>query len=141
MLSMRISSAPDIPYLFAQIVHLDETSLQAVEEHSETTDKKGNVKSDQIPTKNVQFNSLLFVSLSTVSVGSTQVSMASLYHIDNLVSHLQYRIHKHADRPQDLGDCCVVIQRSDSSVIACIQFIFYFATKRVYQECLQRWLL
>ena len=81
---MFLLSAPDIPYLFAQIVLLGETSLQAVKEHSETTDRKGNVKSDQILTKNVQFNSLLFVSLSTVSVGSTQVSMASLYRIDNL---------------------------------------------------------
>ena len=81
---MFLLSAPDIPYLFAQIMHLDETSLQAVKEHSETTDRKGNVNSDQILTKNVLFNSLLFVSLSTVSVGSTQVSMASLYRIDNL---------------------------------------------------------
>ena len=81
---MFLLSAPDIPYLFAQIVHLDETSLVAAKEHSETTDKKGNVKSDQILTKNVLFNSLLSVSLSTVSVGSTQVSMASLYRIDNL---------------------------------------------------------
>ena len=105
-----------------------------MKEHSETTNRKGNVNSDQILTKNVQFISLLFVSLSTVYVGSTQVSMASLYHIDNLVSHLQYRIHRHADRPQDLGDCCVVIQRSDFSVIACIQLIFYFAIKKVYQE-------
>ena len=132
---MFFLSAPDIPYLFAQIVLLDKTSLQAVKEHSETTDCKGNVKSDQILTKkSTVYNSLLCVSLSTVYVGSTQVSMASLYRIDNLVSHLQYRIHKHAERPQDLGDCCVVIQRSDSSVIACIQLIFYFAIKKVYQE-------
>ena len=96
---MFLLSVPDVPYLFAQIVLLDETSLQAVKEHSETTDHKGNVNSDQILTKNVQFNSLLFVSLSTVYVASTQVSMASLYRIDNLVSHLQYRIHKRADRP------------------------------------------
>ena len=53
---MFLLSAPDIPYLFAQIVHLDETSLQAVKEHSETTDKKGNVKSNQILAKNVLFN-------------------------------------------------------------------------------------
>ena len=131
---MFLSSAPDIPCLFAQIVLLDETSLQAVKEHSKTTDRKGNVNSGQILTKNVQFNSLLFVSFSTAYVGSTQISMASLYHIDNLVSHLQYGIQKDADRPQDLGDCCVVIQRSDSSVIACIQLILYFAIKKVYQE-------
>ena len=49
-------STPDIPYLFAQIVHLDETSLLAAKEHSETTDKKGNVNCDQILTKTVQFN-------------------------------------------------------------------------------------
>ena len=53
---MFLLSAPDIPYLFAQIMHLDETSLQAVKEHSETTDRKGNVNSDQILTKNVLFN-------------------------------------------------------------------------------------
>ena len=53
---MFLLSAPDIPYLFAQIVHLDETSLQAAKEHSETTDKKGNVKSNQILAKNVLFN-------------------------------------------------------------------------------------
>ena len=47
---MFLLSAPNIPYLFAQIVLLDEASLQAVKEHSETTDHKGNVNSAESDT-------------------------------------------------------------------------------------------